>query len=157
MVTMEWWKTGELEKGGSQHVREEVVQVELWQRQATEQWYYIKRVGLPRVLAQKVLLLIEPTRSCWQALLYVSCCCSDLSPGSRYRSARSKAYLSMFWIMVCDGITRHYKARLITSSTIGLAPRRRSILSLGYLCPSDQYPSQHQFNDDRRSSISPHS
>ena len=103
VVAMEWWKTGELEKGGSRHVREEVVQVELWQRQATEQWYYIKRVCLPSVIAQKVLLLIGPPRSCWQALLYVSCCCSDLSPGSRCRPARWKAYLSMFWIMVWDG------------------------------------------------------
>lgn len=50
--TMEWWKTSELEKGELRLVREEVVEVEVWQRKADEQWFYIKRVRLPYMASQ---------------------------------------------------------------------------------------------------------
>lgn len=42
LVAMEWWMTDGLEKAEVRAVREEVVQVQLGQRQAASRWYYMK-------------------------------------------------------------------------------------------------------------------
>ncbi|KAH7317671.1 hypothetical protein BKA65DRAFT_541703 [Rhexocercosporidium sp. MPI-PUGE-AT-0058] len=44
VATMEWWKTAELEKGELRLIREEVVEVDIRQRKASEQRFYIMRI-----------------------------------------------------------------------------------------------------------------